>query len=112
MPPASMASLYTRGPIDSPAIYPPGHAVLIQLRQYSLDGAVDARNDSRAVAMSMVKCELCRTWYLDGNEHACPGLRSVDWARFMRSMRDWMHTDPHARFEVFYARRRQAADEP
>ena len=59
--------------------------------------------------MGVVKCEICRSYYDDVGAHACPGLRSVDWARFVKSLRRWMETDPHARFEVFYARRRDAA---
>jgi hypothetical protein len=43
------------------------------------------------------------------DDHSCPGLRSVDWALFVRALREWMASDPYAQFEVFYARRREAA---
>jgi hypothetical protein len=62
--------------------------------------------------VSVVKCEVCSGYYQDGEDHPCPGLRSTDWARFVRAMREWMTSDPHARFEVFYARRRDAAGDP
>jgi hypothetical protein len=62
--------------------------------------------------VSLVKCEVCRSYYHDVDDHACPGLRSVDWVRFVRSLREWMSSDPYARFEVFYARRRHAAGDP
>jgi hypothetical protein len=58
--------------------------------------------------MSVLKCEVCRSYYDSVQEHRCPGLRSVEWARFVRSLREWMASDPYARFEVFYARRRDA----
>jgi len=59
--------------------------------------------------MSILKCEVCRSYYDHVDEHRCPGLRTVDWARFVGSLREWMASDPHARFEVFHARRREAA---
>jgi hypothetical protein len=46
--------------------------------------------------------------YHDADGHRCSGLRSVDWARFMHSLREWMASDPHAQFEILYARRREA----
>jgi hypothetical protein len=55
--------------------------------------------------VSVLKCEICRSYYHAVDDHACPGLRTVDWVRFIRSMREWMASDPHARFEVYYARR-------
>jgi sugar phosphate isomerase/epimerase len=58
---------------------------------------------------SLLKCDVCRSYYDDVDGHRCPGLRSVDWARFMHSLREWMASDPYAQFEVFYARRREAA---
>jgi hypothetical protein len=84
------------------------------------DAAADRRHDigaparraGREVAVSLVKCEVCRSYYHDVDDHACPGLRSVDWVRFVRSLREWMSSDPYARFEVFYARRRHAAGDP
>ena len=62
--------------------------------------------------MSILKCEVCRSYYDHAGEHRCPGLRSVDWARFAGSLREWMASDPHARFEVFYARRQDATRNP
>ena len=59
--------------------------------------------------MSVVQCDVCRSYYDDVDDHSCPGLRSVDWVRFVRSLRKWMESDPYARFEVFYARRQDAA---
>lgn len=57
--------------------------------------------------MSVVKCDICRSYYHEVDDHPCPGLRTVDWVRFTRSLREWMVSDPHARFEIFYARRRR-----
>jgi hypothetical protein len=62
--------------------------------------------------MSVLKCEVCRSYYDDVDDHRCPGLRSVEWVRFVRSLREWMASDPYARFEVFYARRRDAGRDP
>jgi sugar phosphate isomerase/epimerase len=84
------------------------------------NAAVDRRQNTRAaarragheVAVSLVKCEVCRSYYHDVDDHPCPGLRSVDWVRFMRALREWMTSDPYARFEVFYARRRHAPGDP
>ena len=59
--------------------------------------------------MSLVKCEVCRSYYHDADAHPCPGLRSVDWVRFVRSLREWMSSDPYARFEAYYSQRREAA---
>jgi sugar phosphate isomerase/epimerase len=59
--------------------------------------------------MTVLKCEVCRSYYHDVDDHSCPGLRSVDWALFVRALREWMASDPYAQFEVFYARRREAA---
>ena len=56
--------------------------------------------------MSLVKCEVCRNYYQEEQSHSCPGLRSVDWVRFVRSLRDWASTDKNALFEVYYAQRR------
>ena len=62
--------------------------------------------------MSLLKCEVCRSYYHNVEEHRCPGLRSAEWARFVRALREWMASDPYARFEVFYARRRDAGRDP
>jgi hypothetical protein len=62
--------------------------------------------------VTLIQCEVCRSYYHDVDAHTCPGLRSVDWARFVRSLREWMASDPYARFEIFYARRRDAGREP
>jgi hypothetical protein len=59
--------------------------------------------------MSVVQCEVCHSYYDDVDDHRCPGLRIVDWARFVGSLRKWMESDSHARFEVFYARRQDPA---
>ena len=69
------------------------------------------RPAGRGVVVSVVKCEVCRSYHHDVDEHRCPGLRSVDWVRFVRSLREWMSSDPRARFEIFYAQRRRAADD-
>jgi hypothetical protein len=61
--------------------------------------------------MSFVRCEICRSYYDptdEDSDHRCHGLRSVDWVRFLHSLRKWMDTDKHARFEVYYARYRKA----
>jgi hypothetical protein len=56
--------------------------------------------------MSVVKCDVCRSYYHHPEPgHTCPGLRSVDWVRFSRSLRHWMSTDSVALFEAYYARR-------
>ncbi|KWX02154.1 hypothetical protein C3Y87_01275 [Carbonactinospora thermoautotrophica] len=57
--------------------------------------------------MSIRKCTICRSYYDDGRGHPCPGLRTVDWVRFLRSLRDWMANDNNARFEAYYARWRE-----
>jgi sugar phosphate isomerase/epimerase len=62
--------------------------------------------------VSLRKCEVCRSYYDDVDAHRCPGLRSADWVRFVRALREWMDSDPYARFEVFYARCRDAARDP
>ncbi|MGP4020871.1 hypothetical protein [Saccharopolyspora sp. 5N708] len=61
--------------------------------------------------MSLIKCEICRGYYDDSEGdlgHRCNGLRSVDWAHFLRSLRHWMTTDKNALFEAYYARRNRA----
>ncbi|HLT10100.1 MAG TPA: hypothetical protein VK028_04750 [Micromonosporaceae bacterium] len=55
--------------------------------------------------MTVYKCEVCRAYRRDGEPHACPGLRTVDWLRFVGSLRDWTTTDNAGRFESYYARR-------
>jgi hypothetical protein len=72
-------------------------------------------DDSRGVeGMSVVKCEVCRGYYQAVQGHPCPGLRTADWLRFVGALREWMTSDPYARFEVYYAERsrRQAAGDP
>lgn len=55
--------------------------------------------------MSVYRCEVCRAYRRDGERHACPGLRTVDWLRFISALRHWMDTDNRAQFEVYYVRR-------
>lgn len=60
--------------------------------------------------MTVVRCEICRNYYDPTEEkagHDCHGLRSVDWVRFLHSLRNWMDTDKHARFEAYYAHHRK-----
>jgi hypothetical protein len=55
--------------------------------------------------MSVVRCEVCRGYYREPAPHACHGLRTADWLRFLDALRHWMTVDPRGRFEVYYARR-------
>ena len=49
--------------------------------------------------MTVLKREVCRSYYHDVDDHSFPGLRSVDWALFVRALREWMASDPYAQFE-------------
>lgn len=63
--------------------------------------------------MSVVKCDICRAYYDDdGEDHSCPGLRTIYWLEFQRSLRHWMASDVRARFELYYAERSRQGTAP